>query len=46
VLDVREGKTDRKKMDIRDLSARYLTAVEKVTAAVDAALGQGTPGRI
>jgi len=45
VLDVREGKMDRKKMDVRDLAARYLTEVEKVTAAVDAVLGQDSPGR-
>ncbi len=37
-LDVREQKNDRKKIDINDLAARYLTAVEKVAAAVDAAL--------
>lgn len=37
VLDVREKKTDKKKFDIRDLAARYLAAVEKVAAAVDAA---------
>lgn len=37
VLDVREKKTDKRKIDIRDLAARYLAAVEKVAAAVDAA---------
>jgi len=37
VLDVREKKADPKKIDIRDLAARYLAAVEKVAAAVDAA---------
>lgn len=37
VLDVREKKTDKKKIDIRHLAARYLAAVEKVAAAVDAA---------
>jgi Nucleotidyltransferase domain len=37
-LDVREGKTDRKQLDIKDLCARYLGAVEKVAAAVDRAL--------
>jgi hypothetical protein len=35
VLDVRERKLDRKKIDIRDLVARYLATVEKVAAAVD-----------
>ena len=39
-LDVREGKTDRKQLDIRDLCARYLAAVEKIAAAVDRALDQ------
>ena len=37
VLDVREGKLDRKKIDVRDLAERYLSAVEKVAASVDAA---------
>jgi len=43
VLDVRERKVDRKMLD-RDgvsagaIAARYLTAIEKVTAAVDAAM--------
>jgi hypothetical protein len=37
VLDVREKKADTKKIDIRDLASRYLAAVEKVAAAVDAA---------
>ncbi len=37
VLDVRDKKTDQKKIDVRDLSSRYLAVVEKVTAAVDAA---------
>ena len=38
VLDVREKKTDRKNLDIKDLVARYMAAVERVTAAVDLAL--------
>src|SRR5579864_215308 len=37
VLDVREKKEKAKKMDARDLASRYLAAVEKVAAAVDAA---------
>lgn len=37
VLDVREGKADRKKIEVRDLAARYLASIEKVTAAVDMA---------
>jgi hypothetical protein len=36
-LDIREGKGDRKKIDIVDLAARYLASVEKVIAAVDMA---------
>jgi hypothetical protein len=44
-LDVREHKADSKKIDIGDLVARYLAAIEKVTAAVDEALDSDTPGR-
>jgi hypothetical protein len=44
-LDVRERKVDRKKIDIHDLVARYLAAVEKVTAAVDVALDSDAAGR-
>lgn len=44
-LDVREHKADPKKMDINDLAARYLAAVEKVTAAVDEALDSDASGR-
>jgi hypothetical protein len=44
-LDVREHKADPKKIDIGDLVARYLAAIEKVTAAVDEALDSDTPGR-
>jgi|ERR1700733_1428937 len=35
VLDVREGKAQRKKLDLADVFSRYLTALEQVTAAVD-----------
>lgn len=45
VLDVRERKLDPKKLDINNLCARYLTAIEKVAAAVDRALDSGTSGR-
>ena len=45
VLDVREKKIDRSKWDVRDLAARYLTAVEQVTEAVDAAFDKGKPPR-
>lgn len=44
VLDVRERKLDRKKFDVADVFARYLTAVEQVTTAVDKMLDSGTPG--
>jgi hypothetical protein len=37
VLDVREGKADRKKIDVVDLAGRYVASVEKVIAAVDMA---------
>jgi len=35
VLDIRERKVDRKTIDVDELFARYLKAVEKITAAVD-----------
>lgn len=38
LLDIREHKTDSKKIDINELAARYLAAIEKVAAAVDEAL--------
>jgi hypothetical protein len=37
VLDVREGKAERKKISIVDLAGRYVASVEKVIAAVDMA---------
>lgn len=46
VLDVRENKLDPKKLDVHDLFARYLAAVEKVAAAVDKALDSQAPGRL
>lgn len=45
VLDVREKKLDRKKLDVVELCSRYLAAVERVTSAVDMALDEGTPRR-
>jgi len=45
VLDVREHKIDRKKIDIVDLAARYLAEVEQVTTFVDRALDQKVSGR-
>lgn len=38
VLDIRERKLDRKKIDVWDVASRYLASIEKVTAAVDVAL--------
>jgi predicted nucleotidyltransferase len=38
VLDIRERKADAKKLDVADLCASYLAAIEKVAAAVDKAL--------
>ena len=35
VLDAREKKVDRGKLNIRDLVAKYMSAIEKVTDAVD-----------
>ena len=37
VLDVRERKLEKKKLDLKDLCAGYLAAIEKVAAAVDEA---------
>ena len=45
VLDAREKKLDRGKLDIRDLAARYMAAIERVTDAVDTALGGNMPSR-
>jgi hypothetical protein len=44
VLDVREKKSDRKKLNVTDVFARYLAALQHVTAAVDRMLDSG-PGR-
>jgi hypothetical protein len=44
VLDVRERKSDRKKLDVADVFSRYLAALEQVTAAVDRMLDSGTVG--
>jgi len=45
LLDIRERKADQKKMDVQDVFARYLAAIEKVTDAVDKALDSGASGR-
>jgi hypothetical protein len=44
VLDVREHKADPKNVDINDLAARFIAAIEKVTGAVDEALDSGASG--
>ena len=45
VLDVREKQLQRKGLDVRELAARYLAEVEKVTAAVDLALDENPSQR-
>jgi hypothetical protein len=42
VQDVRERKSDRKKLDVADVFSRYLAAVEQVATAVDRMLDSGT----
>jgi hypothetical protein len=44
VLDVREKKLERKKLDVADLFSRYLAALEQIVAAVDRMLDSGTIG--
>jgi len=44
VLDVREKKSDRKMFHVADVFARYLAALEQVTAAVDRMLDSGASG--
>jgi hypothetical protein len=41
VLDVRERKSERKKLDVADVFSRYLAALEQVAAAVDKMLDSG-----
>jgi Nucleotidyltransferase domain len=45
VLDVREQKANRRSLDASDVFARYLSAVEHVTAAVDKMLDSGSAQR-
>jgi len=45
VLDAREKKLDRGKLDVRDLAARYMSVIERITAAVDTALDEKPPSR-
>lgn len=42
VLEVREHKSNSKKLDVADVFSRYLAALEQVTAAVDRMLDSGT----
>jgi hypothetical protein len=44
VLDAREKKSDRKKLNVADVFSRYLAALERVTAAVDKMLDSGPVG--
>jgi hypothetical protein len=44
-LDVREHKAQSKQIEINDLVARYLAAIEKVAAAVDEALDSDASGK-
>jgi hypothetical protein len=44
VLDVRERKLDRKKINVADVFSRYLGALEQVAAAVDKMLDSGPAG--
>jgi hypothetical protein len=44
VLDVREKRLDAKKLDVKDLCARYLAVIDKVAAAVDQALDAEASG--
>jgi hypothetical protein len=41
---VKEGKSERKQFEVADVFARYLAALEQVTAAVDKMLDSGTVG--
>jgi len=44
VMDVREGKSERKKFSVADVFSRYLAALEQVAAAVDKMLDSGPAG--
>jgi predicted nucleotidyltransferase len=45
LLDIRERKAEAKQFDVTDVFARYLTAVQQVTAAVDRMLDTPAPGK-
>ena len=42
LMDVRAGKLDRKQLRVSDVAAQYLSAIEKVTAAVDTIESSGS----
>jgi hypothetical protein len=44
VLDIREGKLDRERLDVADVFSRYLAAVQQVISAVDTMLESAGPG--
>lgn len=44
-LDIREGKVNKKNLNVTDLCRRYLSAIETVTAAVDQALDSEASGQ-
>ncbi|HUO24225.1 MAG TPA: nucleotidyltransferase domain-containing protein [Candidatus Aquilonibacter sp.] len=44
VLEVREGKLERRKLDVADIFSRYLAVLEQVTSAVDKMLDSAPPG--
>jgi hypothetical protein len=44
VLDIREGKLDRERLDVADVFSRYLAAVQQVISAVDTMLEPAGPG--
>jgi len=46
LLDLREKKAERSQFDVADVFARYLTAVEQVTAAVDTMLDSTGPQKL
>src|SRR5271155_3361438 len=45
VLDVREGKSERKKFNVAGVFSRYLAGLEQVATAVDKMLDSGSPDR-
>ncbi len=44
LLEIREGKLNRKQLDVADVFTRYLAAVQQVVAAVDTMLEPAGPG--